>query len=408
MLLLFLSVRGLAQHHHEQHDALQISPATSVSNASVSGSAFFTTDHHNNTVLCWTAGEKGKGTLYYAIFNKKKSLFESAVLVKPSAGTSINGESINKVAFKKDGTVVAVYERKHPTEKNKYAGSIYYSQSFDNGKTWTTEKYLHTDTVREYGRSYFDIVTLQDGEVAAVWLDGRNKKGNDGSTLYFSKTKGKTGFLPDKQIGETVCQCCRTDIAVDDKGIIHVIYRDIEPTIKGQVRDFVHTYSTDNGVTFSSIKKISNDNWVIAGCPHTGASMCHYEKTVGIVWFTAGGEPGLYFTQTNASGEFQQRQLLTSEGRHPQLTAWANDLALVCEEQNTTDEHGEEHESHGTMHNKSNDRLVLFLKKKNQNIATQTLDNDGSEFPVLTSINESDLLIAYTKDKKVWWLKVSR
>lgn len=388
----------------QPENEIRISTAQAISNDQLSGSAFFTKDQQNNTVLCWTAGEKGKASLYFATYNKKLEKFNEAILVAPSYGTGIHGESINKVAFKNDGTIVAVYERKHPTEKNKFAGSIFYTQSFDHGTTWTPEKYLHTDTVREYGRSYFDIATLSDGEVAAVWLDGRNKLGSDGSSLYFTKTKGKTGFVSDKQIGETVCQCCRTDLAVDAQGVIHIIYRDIESTIKGQVRDFVHVYSQDNGVTFSSIKKISDDNWVISGCPHTGASMTSINNTMGIVWFTAGGEAGLYYTQTNAQGQFTPRQLISSGGRHPQITAWNNDMLLVCEEQ-AMEEHGEEHSS---MHHASENSLLLLLKNEAGKQTRQTIDDEGGEFPVVTAVNDHQALIAYVKNQRVVYRSVFR
>src|SRR5690349_10239237 len=179
---------------------IKVSQPISITDIHPSGNAYFTTDQLGNPVLCWTGGEKEQSLLYYSVYNKKSGTFGKNILVMPSKGTSMHGESMNKLAFKKDGTVVAVYERKHPTATNKFAGSILYTQSFDHGKTWTKEKYLHTDTLREYGRSYFDIVTLADGEIGAAWLDGRNKTGNDGTSLYFSKTKNKEGFQRDKQI----------------------------------------------------------------------------------------------------------------------------------------------------------------------------------------------------------------
>lgn len=392
-LILLIATFFQAQPENE----IRISSAQTISNDQTSGSAFFTTDQHDNTVLCWTAGEKGKASLYFAIYNKKTEMFNEAILVAPSYGTGIHGESLNKVAFKNDGTIVAVYERKHPTEKNKFAGSIFYTQSFDHGKTWTAEKYLHTDTLPEYGRSYFDITTLSDGEVAAIWLDGRNKLGSDGSSLYFTKTNGTTGFIPDKQIGETVCQCCRTDLAVDAQGVMHIIYRDIESTIKGQVRDFVHVYSSDNGLTFSSIKKISDDNWVISGCPHTGASMASINNTVGIVWFTAGGESGLYYTETNVQGEFTPRHLISRGGRHPQITAWNNDMLLICEEQ-SMEEQGEEH---GNMHHASGNSLSLLIKNEAGKHIRQTIEDESGEFPVVTAVNEHQALIAYVKNQRI-------
>jgi hypothetical protein len=385
---------------------IKISQVMVVSGAP-SGNAYFTTDHLGNAVLCWTAGENQNSFLYYSVYDKKSGAFGKNSIVTPSKATGMHGESMNKLAFKKDGTIVAVYERKHPTEKNKFAGSIFYTQSFDQGKTWTKEKFLHTDTVKEYGHSYFDVVTLADGEVGAVWLDGRNQNGNEGTALYFSKTKNRGGFQPDKQVGETVCQCCRTDLYVDQQGNLHLLYRDIESTIKGQVRDFVHIVSNDNGVTFSLAEKISEDNWIISGCPHTGASMCGNDQEIGVVWYTAGGTPGLYYTSSNLKeNKFQSRQLISENARHPQLALWGNQSVVIWEEESKMTE--QDH-SEGSMHHESRGSIIFSILNNTNKVESKAIvDDNGGEFPVLIGVSSQETLVAYTKDHQVWVKKVSR
>jgi len=387
---------------------LKVSEPIVISGNQPGGSPFFTTDHLGNTVVCWTSGDKTTSQLYYAVYHKKTGVFGKTVTVTPSAGTPLHGESMNKVAFTKDGFVVAVYGRKHPTEKNKYAGSIYYVQSFDQGKTWSNEKYLHTDTIRAYGRSYFDIATLPDGEVGAVWLDGRHNLGSDGSSLYFAKTKNKKGFQPDQLLGETVCQCCRTDLYADQQGNVHLIYRDIESTLKGQVRDFVHLVSNNNGLTFSSAKKISNDNWILSGCPHTGASIAGDQNNIGIVWYTAGGTPGLYHTSTPCNEiSFTPRKLISAQARHPQLALWKNQSAIVWEESAPTTNHTS-HGDHRMHPSEGSNQIVLTLTDKGNTTTTRSIIDNEGEFPVLHPVSDNEVLVAYTKNNQVLIRKVNR
>jgi hypothetical protein len=403
-LILFFSLVFLVACDHKKE--IEISHATVVAD-SLSGGAYFTKDNSGNTVLCWTAGPKGNAQLYYAFYNSEKGILEEPIVVTPSQGTGVHEESMNKVAFRKDGTVIAVYERKHPTEKNKYAGSILYTQSFDGGKSWTQEKFLHTDTIRENSRSFFDIATLADGEIGAVWLDGRLKTGADGTSLFFSKTNGRNGFQSDKLIGETVCQCCRTDIYTDLNGNVHVVYRDIESSIKGQVRDFAHVVSSDNGNIFSKPKIISQDNWIVDGCPHTGASLAGDQNKIEVVWFTAGGTPGLYRTVSTDQGKtFQPRQLVSQEALHPQISS-LGDLSIIVWDGTKPHNMQSHSDHHDASTGKAGITLSLERPSDNGNRISKVVDEEGGEFPVLTIINSKESLVAYAKGGKVILRKVS-
>jgi len=136
---------------------------------------YLTQDNKGNAVLCWTE-QDGKDSLYrlkYAVYDEREDKFTAPVTIPGSAGCSISAESMGKVAFKADGTVMAVYSKRFLSEKNPYAGAIYYSFSADGGKNWSDQQFLHADTSHAYGRSFFDITALKNGELAAVWLDGR-------------------------------------------------------------------------------------------------------------------------------------------------------------------------------------------------------------------------------------------
>ncbi|QEC53226.1 hypothetical protein EDD80_104213 [Anseongella ginsenosidimutans] len=315
---------------------------------------YFSRDHLGNPVLCWTEKQQGSGQyiLKYAVFDTSQAKFGPAIAVGPSRGTKTSAESANKVAFKQDGTVLALFGKRFDDPENRFAGAIQYSVSRDRGTTWSEPRYLHSDTSHQYGRGFFDVAILPDGEAGAVWLDGRFGEADTGSALFFSRTVPGGGFGPDKMIGPSTCECCRTDILVDSAGVIHLAYRDIlyPPARMGrQVRDMVYSCSRDRGRTFLPPIRISADNWEVEGCPHSGPSLAVNAAGVRAVWFTAGkgtaggnrrvgagrtarenagsslanASAGVYQAALAHTGgkdhSFSQRRLLSTEARHPQL-----------------------------------------------------------------------------------------
>jgi hypothetical protein len=394
----------------------EVGPSTpkvlSISGTEATG-PYFTKDNKGNAVLCWT--EKDSDASYrlkYAVYNTQTDQFDQVITVPASAGCSTAAESMGKVAFKADGTVLAVFAKRFPNEKNPYAGAIYYSFSDDGGKHWSEARFLHADTARAHGRSFFDITTLKDGELGAIWLDGRYGKSIKGSALFFARTEKGMGFAQDTCLDKGTCECCRTDILTDDAGNIHLAYRNIEfPSALAdqEVRDMAYKRSADNGKTFSTAETISKDNWEITGCPHSGPSLAAAKNGVHAVWFTAGGGPGLYCTSSNASGEgFLSRSLLSAAGRHPQMIA-LNDgrLAVVYEEPlkvearpavKVSHNHGEMKMGHVAAGS-----AKIVLRILNANNLEKSIDVTDGKMPdnhaVLTAVNHT-LLTAWVREEK--------
>ncbi len=290
-----------------------------------------TTDNNGNPVLSWVQGEGPDVCFYYAISTDNGISFNNPIKVLPTIGLSPHHESMPKIAFKSDGTAIVVYSRKSPTPKNRFAGAIHYVQSKDNGAHWTNQAFLHLgDTSKGVGRGFFDVATLPDGEVGAIWLDGR-KKSRAGSTLFFAKTNAHNGFQNEIELDDKTCQCCRTELYVDKDKNINATYRDI---FNDSIRDMAHLYSNDTGTTFSTSKRISSDNWAINGCPHTGPTMSEDKDGLHFYWFTMGGGEGVYHTSLKEQkGKFAERSLLNTMARHPQTANTTNKgLALVWEE----------------------------------------------------------------------------
>ena len=143
-------------------------------------SVYLTRDQNDNPVAVWTERKDGDLILLFAVSNDCGKSFDDKISLPLTSDVATHSEGMPKVVFKKDGTIIAAYEKKTPTEANKYAGAIYYRVSRDNGNSWLPERFLHSDTTSGRSRSYFDIERLSNGEIGAAWLDVKLDKETGG------------------------------------------------------------------------------------------------------------------------------------------------------------------------------------------------------------------------------------
>jgi hypothetical protein len=370
---------------------------------------YFTTNQYGESILVWTEAQDGdRGHIIkYATLDEMGHTFRTIHAIPSSSGCRAHDESMSKLAFKADGTMLAVFSKRTPTKKNRFAGALYYTQSFDEGANWTAAQYLHVgDTTHGLSRSFFDLTRLPDGEIGAIWLDSRlTKKRGDGSSLFFAKTSEKKGFLTDQVIGRGTCECCRTELYTSAEGHIHVAYRNIW---QDSIRDMAHLVSFDNGKTFSTPKRISADDWVINGCPHTGPSLGVNQAKLHATWFTMGGAQGLYYAYSDDIGNsFKPRQLLTKKGKHPQLLALKDGkMVFVWEESNRTPVAA--HHEHGSPQAV---KVANTIQTTTSYIKAQIWQNGHplmeywvseankiAEYPVLTELKSGNIGIAWVQE----------
>lgn len=366
---------------------------------------YFTKNHKDQLVLVWTEelATKAAGHIVkYAIWDEAQAAFGEAISVSSSKGCRAHDESMSKLAFKADGTAIVVYSKRKATAENRFAGALYYSQSFDDGQHWTAPQYLHVgDTTAGLSRSFFDIARLADGEIGAIWLDSRQtKKRGDGSSLYFAKTEGKAGFVKDQQIGKSTCECCRTELFVAQNGDIHTVYRDIW---LDSIRDMSHQISRDNGQSFTAAERISEDDWAINACPHTGPSMGETAQALHYVWYTMGGGSGLYYTQKDkASGDFTDRKLLSTSARHPQLLAMNNERLVFVWEDGGQSSHAGHHGGGAATKASSTSNTVIKAQLWQDGYPTtehwvSTADR-YAEYPVVAQLSDRQIAIAWVQE----------
>lgn len=325
----------------------------------------------------------------YAISSDGGKTFGRTVEIPGSTNVHPHAENMPKLLFKPSGEIIAAWGAANPNPKNPYAGLVFYAQSFDEGKNWTAAKPLVNDK-NGYDQRYFDIALLQNGEAAIVWLDNRKKETAAGAAIYFAATNGKNGFEHETLIGESCCECCRTDLFIDSKNNIHIAYRGI---INDTIRDMVHTVSTDQGKTFSAPQRLSEDNWVINGCPHTGPVMTENKYGLHFAWYTLGNGSGLYFCSSENDGaSFSRKDSIRNKpsARHPQIVSFPNgEMAVAWDE--------------GMQHDNIPATCIAIQKRsaEGRQLFTSYITSDSlkATYPVLQAVGDDSMIIAYDQSE---------
>lgn len=350
---------------------------------------YLTKDAKGNTVISWVRiNENGSSSFCYAVC-KDGNTFSAPIVIPNSENIEPHSENLPKIIFKPSGEIIALWGAANPNPQNKYSGLVFYVQSFDDGKTWTSPKPLINNKA-SFDQRYYDVALLNNGEAGIIWLDNRKtNKEHAGSALYFATTRGKDGFQNDTIIAEPCCPCCRTALFVNKRGDIHVLYRAI---INDTIRDMVHAVSTDGGKTFSKPQRISNDNWVINGCPHTGPSLTATNSVLHFAWFTGGKNPGCYYTRSTDNGKtFFHADSICSLGSHPQIAALYNDNIVVAWDE-TVNDGNKIYKKIGLqqrdVHGKSIEKIFI------------TSQNADASYPVVIASKNNRVIVAYCEKTK--------
>lgn len=347
---------------------------------------YFAKGKKGELVLSWARNINDSSALVcYAVSTDNGKTFGHPVEIPASINVHAHAENMPKLLFKPSGEIIAVWGAGNPNPKNPYSGLVFYAQSFDDGKSWSGAQPLVNDKTG-YDQRYFDIALLPNGEAAIIWLDNRKKNNKEGSAIYFAETNGKNGFDHEKRIGESCCECCRTDLYIDSKNNIHIAYRSI---INDSIRDMVHSVSIDQGKTFSPPQRLSQDNWVINGCPHTGPVMTENKYGLHFAWYTLGSGSGLYFCSSKDNGgSFSKRDSIRSKSsaRHPQIVSLPDGEMLI-----TWDE---------TMKHNNIPATCIGLQKRSaegSQLFTRYITGDSltATYPVLQVVDGNIMVVAY-------------
>lgn len=371
------------KHATELSTPLVISDSTQFSEA-----VFLTTDNLGNPIITWSTAsiDSSKYQLAYRRIDKETFSINEEKKITKTTGMQVHHESMAKIGVKDNGDMLAIYRRENPNSKRRFGGDIYYLESTDDGATWGQEKKLVTDTTSG-SQSFYDIARLANGELGITWLDSRKIEQKEGSSVFFKQTKNKGDFSEEKGLLGSTCQCCRTELQVDMYGKINIALRDI---INDSIRDMVYISSTDNGKSFSNAKQISEDNWIINGCPHTGPTLATNSTQRAIAWFTLGGGKGVYFTIGEKELKTSpKRILISSNATHPQMVWDGNYFALT-------------YELNTFYKGKTSKQVVVtFIDEEGNVKKTVKVSPSGEDslMPVLQQIENGKILVAWVNQK---------
>ncbi|HEX3248713.1 MAG TPA: sialidase family protein [Pyrinomonadaceae bacterium] len=277
--------------------------------------------------VAWVNHDAKQADVMLARFNNEGAQQGSAVRVNRQSGiaTAWRGDQPS-LAVAPDGAVYVLWTAQVEA-KDKHGTDVYLSVSNDRGQSFASEVKVNDDK-EPNAHGMHSLAVAKDGRIYAVWLDERNvhqpvasmkaeghhMESNRDVYLSYSTDGGRT-FSGNRKVATEACPCCKTALAVAEDGTLYAGWRQVLP---GSFRHIAVASSADGGTTFSQPVIVSDDHWVLQGCPVSGPSLSvdRVSGKLKVIWYAAGeGNPaGLYFAESNDKGHsFSPRLLLSQE-----------------------------------------------------------------------------------------------
>lgn len=379
MKYIIIAILGFLMSFKQPNKPVQLSDIQRVGTA-----PRFTTDAQGNPVLSWAEKDGDKANLFFfAISKDGGNTFSEKISVKVPEKMSIHAEGMPKIAFKKNGEIIANFEVSMPTTTERFVGNFYFISSKDKGKTWSEPQTVHQDETAGKSHSFGDMATLPDGQVGLVWLDEKLGK-YAGRSVKFRQTLSDGTLSPEVVVDSNACQCCRTNLFVDTDNNFHVLFRDL---LADGSRDISHVVSKNGGKSFTDFSVVFDDKWKVNACPHTGPSITQVGKDLYTAWFTGKeNEAGVRLTKIG-SGKLLDK-IETNRAKHPQVGVLDNKLVMTWDQSMQKDE-------------KFFTKIGLRIFEKDGSFKEEwiTPDFEVSTYPVVLSVGK-DLLVAYEQKKE--------
>jgi len=306
--------------------------------------------------VAWGGAEaSGSTDIFAAVSRDGGRSFGAPVRVNHVAGDArVNGEQPPHIALvsrpHRDPAVVVVW-----TTKGEQGTKLLQSRSDDGGRTFAPAS-LVPGTDAHGNRGWQAVAVDSRGRVDVVWLDHRELAHDTSmaASHHDHKAAGKPdgvamaqrsklfigsldGSLAPRALTGGVCYCCKTAV-VTAGDAIYAAWRHVYP---GNVRDMAFTLSRDGGRTFAPPLRVSEDKWVLEGCPDDGPAMAvDRQNRIHIVWPTlvagasAGAEPNiaLFYAMSIDGTRFSPRERIPTEGtpHHPRLVIGADNAMTIA------------------------------------------------------------------------------
>jgi hypothetical protein len=284
--------------------------------------------------VVWVEHRGKDADVMFERFNGEGQSLGAAIRVNPQAGqaTAWRGDQPT-IDVAADGTVYVGWTGRADAASGS-SPDIYLSASRDAGKSFAAPVRVNDDQ-KPTDHGMHSLAVAADGRVYVAWLDERNAAAapaNDmkmkatssghhmesNREVFFSaSTDGGRSFAPNQSIASDVCPCCKTNLAVGNDGRVYVSWRQVLP---GDYRHIAVSASADQGKTFAAATIVSNDEWVLKGCPVSGAALsADADGVLRVLWYAGGdkGQRGIYWSESRDGGKtFSPRQLVAESAAH--------------------------------------------------------------------------------------------
>jgi hypothetical protein len=288
----------------------------------------------------------GTSDIFAAVSRDGGRRFGAAVRVNDVPGDArVNGEQSPRVDLV-DQHIVVVW-----TSKGGQGTRLLQARSTDGGRTFSKAAIVAGTDAR--GNRGWESIA---GSLA-LWLDHRELAADSaapaqhvhaGGEMMTEKSKlyigSLDGTIAPHAIASGVCYCCKTAIATSGANVF-AAWRHVFP---GSVRDIAFTVSHDAGRTFAAPVRVSDDRWVLQGCPENGPALgVDARQRVHVVWPTltkastnSEDNLSLFYAASDDGKTFTPRRQIVTQGtpRHPQ-TAVSNDGLVVAWDETASGHH---------------------------------------------------------------------
>ncbi|HEY2962696.1 MAG TPA: sialidase family protein [Pyrinomonadaceae bacterium] len=299
-----------------QISAAEVDAAEPVTASAPDGGVYVAWVNHN---------ENNQADVMLARFDNTGVAIGSPVRVNQQAGVA--------TAWRGDPPSVAVTDRAvyvlwtaRVESQGKKGTDLYLSVSHDHGQTFASTVKVNDDTVPG-AHGMHSLAVPHDGRIYAAWLDERNiespkpsphagghhMESNRELFVAYSIDGGKT-FSANQKVASDACPCCKTALAVAPDGTVYASWRQVLP---GNFRHIAVASSTNGAASFSAPVIVSDDKWMLQGCPVSGPSLSVAANgDLKVLWYAAGegAAPGLYYAESHDKGRtFAPRTQMAEE-----------------------------------------------------------------------------------------------
>jgi hypothetical protein len=237
---------------------------------------------------------------------------------QPGQGTAWRGDPPT-VALATDGTLYVGWTARVESSSGNPA-DIYLSASRDGGKSFGSPVKVNDDQ-KPAVHGMHSLAIADDGRIYVAWLDERNvspapmkdmkmdasssgrRMESNREVFFASSVDGGRSFSQNTCIATDVCPCCKTSLAVAKDGRVYISWRQVLP---GDYRHIAVSSSSDQGKTFAKASIVSDDEWVLKGCPVSGAALLTgAEAALRVLWYAGSdkGQRGIYWSESRDAGK---------------------------------------------------------------------------------------------------------